>query len=272
MAVISSTWGLRPFWASASRCATPKRCCSSTTTSARSRKRTVSCSSAWVPTITRPADAGARARGAVSPAIWSSARSRSPAARDPVSSVTPWPSGSRNAASVSACCRASRSVGARSTAWRPASATKQSASAATAVFPEPTSPCRSRSMGRLDARSVRILSMAFCWSGVSGAGTASSVEPCSGGTALRCIRAPRISSTAAQAARNRASGTSIRSAVSGRRWRSREIIPTWSASSSSNASRRRAPSRRSKSSGKCTCSRASPRPGRARRSRIGAGR
>ncbi len=72
VAVMTSTWGGRmPFSRSASRCSTPKRCCSSTTTSARSANWTCFWIRAWVPT-TMPAspeaassrDAAAR-RGAL---------------------------------------------------------------------------------------------------------------------------------------------------------------------------------------------------------------
>ena len=63
---------------------------------------------------TRPADGFARS---------SSAARRSAAGSEPVSSVTPWPSGSRSRRSAAACWRASRSVGASSAPCRPASAT-----------------------------------------------------------------------------------------------------------------------------------------------------
>ena len=48
---------------------------------------------------------------------------------------------------VSRCWRASRSVGASRAPWRPSSAARASAWAATAVLPDPTSPWRSRSIG-----------------------------------------------------------------------------------------------------------------------------
>ena len=85
---------------------------------------------------------------------------RLPTARRPTrcrsAAVTSWPSGSSSADSVTACCRASRSVGASSADWAPASATKVMASAASAVLPEPTSPWTSRIIGRPDPRSARI--------------------------------------------------------------------------------------------------------------------
>ena len=54
VAVMTSTCGAVPLARSASRCSTPKRCCSSMTTRPRSLNSTPSLSSAWVPT-TMPA-------------------------------------------------------------------------------------------------------------------------------------------------------------------------------------------------------------------------
>ena len=57
-----------PLSASARRCSTPKRCCSSMTASARSRNATSGCNSAWVPTTievrpeARPASSASRGR------------------------------------------------------------------------------------------------------------------------------------------------------------------------------------------------------------------
>ena len=52
VALINSVSASRPLAASARRCSTPKRCCSSMTTSARSRNSTSGCNSACVPTTT----------------------------------------------------------------------------------------------------------------------------------------------------------------------------------------------------------------------------
>ncbi len=58
VAVITSTSGLQPLRRSTARCITPKRCCSSTTTSPRRANVTASCTSACVPTTSvRAADA-----------------------------------------------------------------------------------------------------------------------------------------------------------------------------------------------------------------------
>ena len=79
VAVITSVWGwCSDFAASAARCSTPKRCCSSTTTKPRSANPTSSDNSAWVP-MTIPASPDATV---------SRARRRLAAVRPPVSSAT----------------------------------------------------------------------------------------------------------------------------------------------------------------------------------------
>ena len=65
VAVMTSTWGGRaPFSRKASRCSTPKRCCSSTTTSARSANCTCFWISACVPTTMPPRPEAASSRAA----------------------------------------------------------------------------------------------------------------------------------------------------------------------------------------------------------------
>ena len=156
VAVISRTWGVRPFPASASRWATPKRCCSSMTARARSANTVPAESRACVPTTMRPLvrPSGPGPAGGEASTTWAACRSA--AEREAVRSSTRWPSGSRSPRRVAACWRASRSVGARRAPWAPLSATKARARAATAVLPDPTSPCSSRSIGRGPARSARI--------------------------------------------------------------------------------------------------------------------
>ena len=140
VAVMSRTCGAPPpaFASSAPRCSTPKRCCSSTTASARSANATPSWSSACVPTTTaawpvgdglerlaRPGRAQrAGQQGHREPEVRRAGRRASPRA------------GGRAGRSA----RAAR-PGARS------SATTASAQAATAVLPEPTSPWSRRSIG-----------------------------------------------------------------------------------------------------------------------------
>ena len=80
----------------------------------------------------------------------------------PVKMATRRPAASASGAIVARCWRARISVGAMIAAWRPASITAAAAVSATTVFPEPTSPCRSRSMRCGRARSVMMSSSAFC--------------------------------------------------------------------------------------------------------------
>ena len=134
--------------ARAARCSTPNRCCSSTTTSPRSRNCTRSSSSAWVP-MTMPA----------SPETVSSSACRLAAVPiEPVSSATLVPRSAppsipRSASGPSSsvidrrCCCARTSVGASRAACPPASTTVSMARSATTVLPDPTSPCSSRCMG-----------------------------------------------------------------------------------------------------------------------------
>ena len=99
VAVMTSTCGGRlPLARSASRCSTPKRCCSSTTTRPRSAKSTPSCSSAWVPT-TIPARAARDVGARLAPG-------RAPS--EPVSSATRVPSGRRPARRPGRAGRAAR--------------------------------------------------------------------------------------------------------------------------------------------------------------------
>ena len=223
VAVISRTCGAprRAFASRAPRCSTPNRCCSSTTARARSSNATASWSRACVPTTT----------WAWPERIASPARRRASAGRDPVRSVTATPRSSSSPATVSRCWRASRSVGARSAAWRPASAAAARAHAATAVLPDPTSPWMSRSIGTGRARSPRISSSAVAWSGVSAASRPS----------LRPIAA----SSDARIRASSAGATSMGAVVDRPRARRRPTMPSCSASSSSNASRRSAASRAS---------------------------
>ncbi len=103
-------------------------------------------------------------------AIASCALALTSALSDPVSSVTPIPTPSSSAPTVSRCWRASRSVGASRAPWSPARAVAASAYAATAVLPEPTSPWRSRSIGVGRARSSRMAAIAESWSTVRSIG------------------------------------------------------------------------------------------------------
>ena len=138
VAVISSTSGCRPLSASVPRCSTPKRCCSSITTSDSALKATSSCTRAWVPTMS-----------CTSPAATSASSRRRPASPSrPVSSATRKPVPNSQPSSVRMCCSARISVGAISATWKPFSMATNAASEATMVLPDPTSPCSSRCIGQ----------------------------------------------------------------------------------------------------------------------------
>ena len=158
VAVITSRCGVKPSGALArnrSRCSTPNRCCSSTTTIPSRSNSTASCSNAWVP-ITMPA-----AAVATSSRTWRFCA----ADIDPVSSATrvapssapSWPaiaSGPSTSRIDRACWAASTSVGASSAHWYPASTICSIASTDTMVLPEPTSPCSNRFIGLVVASSA----------------------------------------------------------------------------------------------------------------------
>ena len=122
---MTSTCGGRlPLARSASRCSTPKRCCSSTTTRPRSANSTPSCSSAWVPTTMPACPSATSARASRRAAAFSepvSSATRVPSASP--SSSPARPSGPSSAPMLRACWAASTSVGASSAACPPASTT-----------------------------------------------------------------------------------------------------------------------------------------------------
>ncbi len=157
----------------ASRCATPKRCCSSTMASASRAKRTFSEMTACVPTTS-----------AASPLSTAAAiASRSRFFWLPVSQATRRPrsasSGSSQPTSLPKCCEARISVGAISAHWKPASMQRAAASAATSVLPEPTSPCSKRCIGCARARSPAISPSARRWAPVGVKGSTPSSCACS---------------------------------------------------------------------------------------------
>ncbi len=137
-------WPCRPFSLSCMRCWTPKRCCSSTITSARRWNVTPSWNSAWVPTAmcTSPLATAAMALRRVR------------AGCEPESSATVMPSGRNQASSVRQCCSASSSVGAISAAWPPLPTARAAAAAAITVLPQPTSPWINRIIGSWRCRSL----------------------------------------------------------------------------------------------------------------------
>ena len=172
VAVITRVCGAWPALSRrASRCSTPKRCCSSTTAKPRSANCTASWIRAWVPT-TMPAAPLAMSRRALR---------RAGADMLPVSRVTRVASGSPPSCPAMArgpsaavifswCCAASTSVGASMAAWPPWSTTWSMARSATTVLPEPTSPCSNRFMGAVPAISREISSPTARWPGVRAKG------------------------------------------------------------------------------------------------------
>ena len=169
------------FLRSASRCATPKRCCSSMMASPSRWKRTLSSITACVPTISVASPEAAA----------SSIFCRALPLTLPVIHATRMPSGSSQPISLRKCCSARISVGAISAHCQPASMATAAASAATTVLPEPTSPCSSRCIGWGRARSAAISSATRRCAPVSAKGRAASSRSCSPPGAPRSTGARR---------------------------------------------------------------------------------
>ena len=142
VALITNRSGSSPLPSMRRRCPTPKRCCSSITSSPRRANSSDSWNSAWVPTATAicPRASARRSAGAALVPVKRAVTTRSPSSRR----------------RVSKCCSASSSVGARSAACRPLSTARSTRIAATRVLPLPTSPCSSRRIGRGRRRSSTI--------------------------------------------------------------------------------------------------------------------
>ena len=215
-----STCGRSP--ESACRCSTPKRCCSSTTATARSANTTSRWISACVPTTICASPDSIAARAFFPPPL-------------PVSSTDRTPSSEQRLSTVRKCCSASVSVGTISAPCRPASTARRSAYSATTVFPDPTSPWSSRCIGRSRSRSPSISAIACSWCLVNANGSAA--------------RYRATNSPGGGSGRPGSPSTRVRSTAS------------WRATSSSKASRRRAVSASSRSSGKWIAARASRRIG-----------
>ena len=163
VAVITSVCGASPaaLRASAARWRTPKRCCSSITTSARRRN-----ADALLDQRVRADHQVDLAGRELRPdRVRRRARDGGGEQRDAQGSARP--AGSARRRSVRSCCSASSSVGAISAVWQPASATAIAASSATTVLPLPTSPCSRRCIGCGRARSARSSSQTRCCARVS---------------------------------------------------------------------------------------------------------
>ena len=136
---------------------TPKRCSSSITQSPRSLKRTPLPSRRWVPTTTStdPSARAQRTRRASAPGV----KRESEATRTGYSA--------NRSRKVRACWSARMVVGTNTAACAPPSTHLRAARMATSVFPKPTSPTTTRSMGCGDCMSALTSSIARRWSGVS---------------------------------------------------------------------------------------------------------
>ena len=150
VAVMTRRWVALPFSRNRARWTTPKRCCSSTTMSARSANAMSFCNRACVPTVSfifpEPNPSSILARCAF--------RMR------PVTNATSKPNGATSSRMVWACCSARISVGAIKAACAPLSAAHNMAWRATRVLPDPTSPCNRRCMATGRCKSWPISSMA----------------------------------------------------------------------------------------------------------------
>ena len=147
VAVMISWCGSRPacapFSESRSRCCTPKRCCSSTMTSARRANSMPSWNSACVPTTRR-----------ISPAaIAASALRRVRAGWPPDSSATGLAERGEPVAEVAPVLLGEQLGRRHERRLRTAARGARRGQAATTVLPQPTSPCSSRTIGTLPARS-----------------------------------------------------------------------------------------------------------------------
>ncbi len=160
----------RPFSRSAARCSTPNRCCSSmTATPSEAEDDPVGEQGVGAdeqvdravgqPGVDGVTLSGRRLRG-------EQRRPQGPLAG------RGWPGRARSGpragpATAVACCSASTSVGAMRAPWWPPSTATSRADTATTVFPDPTSPCRSRCIGSGPARSSAMAAMARRWAPVS---------------------------------------------------------------------------------------------------------
>ena len=182
----------RSFWR------TPKRCSSSTITRPRRRNATSSWRRRWVPMT-------------MSVAPWRSPRviaSRCARERKRESCSMRTGHSAKRSVNVWKCCCARRVVGTRIATCQPSIAAANAARIATSVFPNPTSPHTSRSIGRSLRRSPRVASMAAAWSAVSSNGKPSANAaywPSSNAMTLpeRAARRARISRSSAATSRTR---------------------------------------------------------------------
>mmetsp|Transcript_22706 Transcript_22706/g.54356 ORF Transcript_22706/g.54356 Transcript_22706/m.54356 type:complete len:302 (-) Transcript_22706:70-975(-) len=217
---------------SADRCRTPNLCCSSMTARPSLLNSTPRLMSECVP-MTMPIDPSFRPssvalRGAVRvlPVRSETRGIDSPSGAFPLKLLM-------SLSMLSLCWAARTSVGAMSAACQPDAVAASIARRATAVLPEPTSPCSSLSIGLFCRMSRRISEMASACPAVS----------CQGSDSVAKFAA----ATASSVRRSSSSLSPDDSTLDRRRSRS----PSWSMRSSWNAIRCRACSSSSGPSGKC---------------------
>ncbi len=128
--------------------------------------------------------------------------------------------GGKSFRKAAACCSTSKVVGAIKATWEPCSSARKRAWAATKVLPEPTSPCRSRCIGRPNRKSASISPQAVFWSAVIEKGRFASHGPIKSRTfsglstriasraALRTSTPNREATSSSQANLRRATSTS----------------------------------------------------------------
>ena len=139
------------FWA------TPNRCSSSRITSPSSFGITSRDRRRWVPTSTSTFPA---AKSAITCFVSAGLRKR-----ETISMLSG--KSRKRSRNVFQCCSARIVVGHRTSTWRLLTATANAARTATSVFPKPTSPQTSLSIGLVDSRSSLTASIARAWSSVS---------------------------------------------------------------------------------------------------------
>ena len=154
VSVSTSTSARNAFRASFWR--TPKRCSSSTMTRPRRLNLTSFCKSLCVPMAM-----------SISPVArpFSAAPVSLPLLKRDSSAMRIGQSAKRSL-KVWKCCSASSVVGVSTATCMPSATATKAARSATSVFPKPTSPHTTRSIGLSFAMSASTSSMAFCWSGV----------------------------------------------------------------------------------------------------------
>ncbi len=159
--------------------------------------------------------------------IFSAASVRCFFVMEPITRQTDIPIGSSISERVEKCCAARISVGAIRAVWKPFFAANKAAAAATAVFPEPTSPCKSLFMGDVPCISAIMSFTARFWAFVISKGS----------------DFPKAAMSSFRGDILQAFSVRVRFFIS--------IIPNCSRSSSSKASRLRATSAAWESLGKC---------------------